>query len=605
MNRNAESFICCVLAVSIFTQALAQEKSNEQPPTQPEAPLAVASQTPLATLQLPSDGLPAMISEFTADIRTVQDRFRVPLDSQIVELNRNLLNEWESRLAAVPFDSLTREHQVNYLLLRNEIAYRKTKLELEASRDEQAASLIPFLDDVRRICKLREDVQPLQADEIAEQYQKISRIAESESKKLRDKETTDQESAGRVDPMVAIRASNLIRRLRRSLEESHSFYKGYDPNYSWWAEQPFNEASKAMDEYAKTVYSSLAGLDESDRDKIVGQPIGEDGLAAELQYAMIPYTAAELVKIAEREFEWCEKEATRAANDLGLDGDWKRALEHVKNSHVDPGQQPTLIRELAWEAIHFLEAHDLLTVPPLAANGWRMDMMSPDAQKMNPYFLGGEKIIVSFPTNTMSHDEKLMSLRSNNIHFCRATVHHELIPGHHMQHYATVRYRPYRQLFDTPFWIEGWALYWEMLLWDLDFHQSAEDRVGMLFWRKHRCARIIFSLNYQLGKWTPEECIAYLSERVGHEPTAATAEVRRSIMGGYGPLYQAAYMLGGLQLRSLHKELVQSGEMTNRQFHDAVLQQNSIPIEMIRGAMTNVQLTPDYKSNWRFAGELE
>ena len=76
-------------------------------------------------------------------------------------------------------------------------------------------------------------------------------------------------------------------------------------------------------------------------------------------------------------------------------------------------------------------------------------------------------------------------------------------------------------------------------------------------------------------------------------------------MGGYGPLYQAAYMLGGLQLRALHTELVQSGELTNRQFHDAVLQQNSIPIEMIRGALTKEQLTPDYKSQWRFAGELE
>ncbi len=605
MKRTLESFGCCILTTFCFTYIQGQDKQDAPAAQQPAAPSAVKEIGPLAASQLPSDGLPAMISEFAADLRTVQDRFRVPLDPQVTEVNRNLLNEWENRLTAFPFDSLTREHQVDFLLLRNEITFRKTKLELEAARDEQAAALIPFLDLVRKICKAREEVQPQQADEIAEVLQKIAKIADEETKRLKDRKATDSEGEGKVDSMIAIRASNLIRRLKRSLEESHNFYKGYDPDYSWWAEQPFNAASKAMDDYAKVVYSNLAGLDESDRDKIVGQPIGEDGLQAELQYAMIPYTAGELVKIAEREFEWCEKEATRAANDLGLDGDWKRALKHVKSLHVDPGQQPALIRELAWEAIHFLEAHDLLTVPPLAANGWRMDMMSPEAQKMNPYFLGGEKIIVSFPTSSMSHEEKLMSLRSNNIHFCRATVHHELIPGHHMQHYATARYRPYRQMFDTPFWVEGWALYWEMLLWDLDFPQNTEDRVGMLFWRKHRCARIIFSLNYQLGRWTPEECIAYLTERVGHEPTAAAAEVRRSIMGGYGPLYQAAYMLGGLQLRALHKELVQSGEMTNRQFHDAVLQQNSIPIEMIRGALTKEQLTPDYKSHWRFAGELE
>ena len=46
--------------------------------------------------------------------------------------------------------------------------------------------------------------------------------------------------------------------------------------------------------------------------------------------------------------------------------------------------------------------------------------------------------------------------------------------------------------------------------------------------------------------------------------------MRRSFGGGYSPLYQAAYMLGGLQLRALRGELVGSGRMTDCQFHDAV-----------------------------------
>ena len=172
-----------------------------------------------------------------------------------------------------------------------------------------------------------------------------------------------------------------------------------------------------------------------------------------------------------------------------------------------------------------------------------------------------------------------------------------------MQYYALARFRTYRELFRTPFWMEGWALYWEMLLWDLDFARGPEDRIGMLFWRKHRCARIIFSLSYHLGEMTPQECVDYLIEHVGHEPSAATAEVRRSIMGGYSPLYQAAYMLGGLQLRRLHAELVQTGAMTNRQFHDAVLRQHSIPIEPLRLALTDAPLSADTGPAWRFADQ--
>jgi uncharacterized protein (DUF885 family) len=139
-----------------------------------------------------------------------------------------------------------------------------------------------------------------------------------------------------------------------------------------------------------------------------------------------------------------------------------------------------------------------------------------------------------------------------------------------------------------------------MLLWDQGFATTPEDRIGMLFWRKHRCARIIFSLSFHLGEMKPAEAVEFLMERVGHERNNATAEVRRSVGGGYGPLYQAAYMLGGLQLRALHRELVGSGKMTNRAFHDAVLRENSIPIELIRADLLGEKLTRDFKTSWRF-----
>ena len=133
------------------------------------------------------------------------------------------------------------------------------------------------------------------------------------------------------------------------------------------------------------------------------------------------------------------------------------------------------------------------------------------------------------------------------------------------------RHKPYRRIFYTPFWVEGGALYYEMMFWDMGFPKTPENKIGMLFWRMHRCARIIFSLSFHLEKMTPQQCIDFLVERVGHERDNATAEVRRSVSGGYGPLYQCAYMLGALQLRGLRKELVDSGAMTNRQFNDAVL----------------------------------
>jgi hypothetical protein len=340
----------------------------------------------------------------------------------------------------------------------------------------------------------------------------------------------------------------------------------------------------------------------ADDSGITGRPIGREALIVELAAEMIPYTPDELIRIAEREFAWCEAELKKASREMGLGDDWKQAVERVKTMYVPPGKQPDLIRDLAWEAIEYVEQNDLVGVPQVARETWRMQMMPPQRQLVNPFFTGGEVISVSYPTAGMSYDAKLQSMRGNNIPFARATVFHELIPGHHLQQFMNSRYRSHRRPLGTSFWGEGWALYWEMLLYDRGFPKTPEHRVGMLFWRSHRCARIVFSLGFHTGKMSPAQCIDYLVQRVGHERDNATAEVRRSFGTGYGPLYQAAYMLGGLQFRELHKELVESGRMSDRQFHDAVLKESSMPVAMVRAVLSGQKLTRDWKADWKFYG---
>jgi uncharacterized protein (DUF885 family) len=314
---------------------------------------------------------------------------------------------------------------------------------------------------------------------------------------------------------------------------------------------------------------------------------------------MIPYTPEELIEIANKEFAWCDAELLKASKEMGFGMDWKKAQEKVKQSFVPEGQQPEAMLKLYEESVAFLKKNDLITIPPIAEETWRMRMMSPKQQQVSPFFLGGEVLQISYPTDEMNHEDKMMSMRGNNPHFSRATVHHELIAGHHLQGFMNRRYKEYRS-YRNPFWSEGWALYWEFILWDQNFPQSPEDKIGMLFWRMHRCARIIFSLNYHLGKWTPQQCIDFLVDRVGHERANAEGEVRRSFTTNYGPLYQLAYMTGAFQFYALKKELVDSGKMTYKQYHDAVMHENSMPVEMVRAILTDQKLKKDFKSEWRF-----
>lgn len=346
-----------------------------------------------------------------------------------------------------------------------------------------------------------------------------------------------------------------------------------------------------------------------DASKILGKPRGRDGLIRDLRDNMIPYTPEQLIALANKEFAWCENEMKKASRQLGYGDDWKKALEHTKQTMVPPGGQPRMIMDLLNEAVDYLRVNDLVTVPGVAAESLKMTMLSPEAQLTSPFFLGGDHILVSYPTDAMDFDARMQSMRGNNPGFSHATAFHEMIPGHNLVGYMNSRYADYRARTTGggPFYGEGYPLYWELTMYELGFHKTPEQKIGALFWRMHRCARIIFSFNFHMGSWTPGQAVDFLVDKVGHERDNAAAEVRRSFESAQyqnQPLYQAAYLLGGLQLRGLRKELVDSKQMANKAFHDEILRQGNMPMALVRLNLTKQKLTKDMDINWRFYGEL-
>jgi hypothetical protein len=552
----------------------------------------------------------AAIERYSADRRSLERFYTVrSSDRRRAEL-LSFDAAWREALEGQGFESLDRDGQVDYILLRDSLEREKRALDRDAKKAAEMAALLPFADEIAKLHEARQRLEPINPRDVAERLVEInSQVSETRAeleKALRRSDGPGREGEqaekssrieevdeSRVKPAVANRAAETIGALRRALAAWNQFYQGYDPLFTWWVGQPYKRLDETLEQYGSFLRERVVGVREGDRTTIVGDPAGRQELLDELEFEMIPYSPEELIAIGERELE-------KAAREMGHGDDWKAALEEVKRKHLEPGQQPLFVKRLAEEAIQFLEDRELITVPELARQVWRMEMMSPQAQLQNPFFLGGESIIVAFPTDAMEHEAKMMSLRGNNVHFARATVYHELIPGHNLQAFMTARYRPYRRLFGTPFWTEGWALYWEIRMWELGFPRSPEDRIGMLFWRAHRGARILFSLKFHTEEMTAQECVDFLVDRVGHERANAEAEVRRSFQGGYEPLYQCAYLIGGLQFRSLHRELVESGKLGEREFHDSVMKLGTMPVAMVRASLLDNELQPSGPAPWRF-----
>ncbi len=498
----------------------------------------------------------------------------------------------------ISFSSLDVSAQVDYVLLKRNVEQELRKIEKDEQLYNSLQAVIPFAADIMNIQIRRRRGDTPDAPKIAATLLGVQKAIIAAKASL-DKNNNLTATAAR-------KAGEIVKDLREGLDNVYEFYYGYDPQFSWWVKQPYRETDSLLNLYSRYLNTEVADKADKtlDASGIKGTPIGREALIEQLRFEMIPYTPEELVEMANKQFAWCDAEMLKASREMGFGDDWKKALDKIKENHVAPGQQPALIHRLADEAVKYVEDHHLVTVPELAKETWRMYMLTREQQRFAPFFLGGESILVAYPTEDMDEHTKEMSMRSNNYGFAHATVFHELIPGHNLQGFMNERNKPYRRIFYTPFSVEGWALYWEMLLWDKGFHATPEEKIGALFWRMHRCARIIFSLNYHLGKWTPQQCIDFLVDRVGHERFSAESEVRRSFTGHYGPLYQIAYMMGGLQLRALHKEMVDGGKMTELQFHDAFLHENAIPVELFRAIITRQKLTPDFKTQWRYADYL-
>jgi hypothetical protein len=593
--------------------------------------------TPLDT---ETSGMRPVIERYDVELRDLNRVYAVPGSGRRRSRLEKFYTEQLRLVENINFDALNQAGQIDYLLLHERLLDEQKQLAGEARQEEEIAPLIPFQEAIIGLEEARRRMETTDPRKSAAVLAKMTAdIAAAKAALPKSK----------AAPAAMHRAAVRLAQLRNYFHAWFNFYDLYDPGFAWWVDAEYKRADEALEAHAQLLQTTSGapgpleagpgggfggrgggrgGRGETETAETAGRggagagtgrggapagsneelsgvgPAGSDALVEALHAAMIAYTPDELIQLANREFAWCDREMLRASSEMGFGNDWKKAVEAVKNKYVEPGQMIYLVRDLSREAIEFVEKHELVTIPPLVKEDYWEEAMTPQMQLVNPFFTGGATIQVSSAASSQTLQERLEALRGNNVAFARATVFHELIPGHHMQMYMTQRYRTYRGIFSTPFWMEGMAFYWEMLLWDLGFTHTPEQRVGALVWRMHRCARIVFSLSFHLKRMTAVECVQFLMDRVGFDKANAEGEVRRSFNGSYPPIYQCAYMLGALQFYALHKELVDSGKMTNRAFHDAMYREGNIPIEMLRLALNGQKVARDHQTSWKFYGAL-
>jgi len=163
-------------------------------------------------------------------------------------------------------------------------------------------------------------------------------------------------------------------------------------------------------------------------------------------------------------------------------------------------------------------------------------------------------------------------------------AYHEGIPGHHWQISIAQELTglpQFRKIIPFTAYAEGWALYTEWLAKQAGWYDKDPfGDLGRLQAELFRAVRLVVDTGIHAKRWTREQAIAYMREKTGMTEKEVTAEIERYIVM---PGQACAYKVGMLKIQELRaraeKEL--GAKFDQREFHDVVLKNGSLPLEIL------------------------
>jgi uncharacterized protein (DUF885 family) len=160
---------------------------------------------------------------------------------------------------------------------------------------------------------------------------------------------------------------------------------------------------------------------------------------------------------------------------------------------------------------------------------------------------------------------------------------HEGVPGHHhqialQQELDLPDFRRHGSFFTA--FVEGWGLYSERLGIEMGLYDSPAKDMGRLSYEMWRACRLVVDTGIHAKHWSKQKALDYMKDNTALTEANIEAEVNRYISW---PGQALAYKIGELKIRELRARAEKAlGEKFDlRTFHDAVLGQGAVPLDVL------------------------
>lgn len=177
------------------------------------------------------------------------------------------------------------------------------------------------------------------------------------------------------------------------------------------------------------------------------------------------------------------------------------------------------------------------------------------------------------------------ALDSRRRHVQQALAYHEAVPGHHLQISLAKELEGVPDMqrhMGANAFVEGWALYAELLSDEMGLYSDDLSRFGMLDYQAWRAIRLVVDTGLHALGWSREKAVQFMMANSSTSQSDAEIEIDRYTIW---PGQALGYMIGRMEIQRLRADATArlGRRFDLRAFHDEILRYGSVPLDVLGG----------------------
>lgn len=297
-------------------------------------------------------------------------------------------------------------------------------------------------------------------------------------------------------------------------------------------------------------------------------------------YTTLPMTADEVHQLGLQEVARIRAEMEQVIKDVDFQGSFAEFLAFLR---TDQQFYPKTADELLKEAAFIAKKADAILPKYFGKLPRTPYGIAPVPAEIAPKYTTGRYSGSNRDDEPGYYWVNTYALDKRPLYELEALTLHEAVPGHHLQISLN------KELTDLPNFRrysyisafgEGWGLYSEYLGVEAGFYRDPYSNFGRLTYEMWRAARLVVDTGMHAKGWSRQQAIDFMASNTALSMHNVTTEIDRYISW---PGQALSYKIGELTIKRLRAkaEKALGKDFDIRKFHDAILENGSIPMTVL------------------------